>query len=134
MPTDKPRISITVEPEIYQQIFNMARKENKKMSQIGRALLEDALNSKICQENIDFLSSIMREQLSAIMQVYMERDLRLLSKTCMQASTSAYLCAEALNRFVPEGKRIDYATAYEKAQRKALTYLKSQSFTDIKEE
>ncbi|SCJ68215.1 Uncharacterised protein [uncultured Clostridium sp.] len=29
MPTKKPRISITLEPETYRQISNMAKKENK---------------------------------------------------------------------------------------------------------
>lgn len=133
MPTKKPRLTITVEPETYKQITNMAHTEHKDISKIGRALLEDALNTKVCQENIDFLSHIIRDQLAATMDLYMERDLRLLSKTCMQASTAAYLCAETLNRFVPEGKRMDYATAYEKAQKKALLYLKSQSLTEIEE-
>ena len=67
MPTKKPRISITLEPETYRQISNMAKKENKDLSVIGRELIEDALNAEVCQENLDFLSTIIREQLSAIM-------------------------------------------------------------------
>ena len=31
MPTKKPRISITLEPETYRQISNMAKKENKDL-------------------------------------------------------------------------------------------------------
>ena len=133
MPTKKPRISITLEPETYRQISNMAKKENKDLSVIGRELIEDALNAEVCQENLDFLSTIIREQLSAIMHLYMEHDLRLLSKTCMQAGTAAYLCAETLSRFVPDGKRLDFAAAYEKAQKKSLAYLKTQFPIDLEE-
>mgnify|MGYP000521743683 CR=1 FL=1 len=47
MPTKKPRISITLEPETYRQISNMAKKENKDLSVIGRELIIQCLPNAI---------------------------------------------------------------------------------------
>lgn len=133
MPTTKPRITITLDPDIYQQIQEIANKRGLSMSDIIRQLLDISINTKITTENIDFLSNIMREQLRNILKPYMTRILSLESKTCIQAATSSYLCAETLNRFVPPNLRLDVEEAYRKAQNKAIRYVKSKTELDTDE-
>lgn len=124
MPTKHPRITITLSDDTFKTITNIANSQDRKLSDVGRELLEKALNIELCTENVDFITMLMREELQNILEPYFERMIGLESKACIQSATSAYLCAETLNRFVPAGQRMDYQDAYYKAQKKALKYIR----------
>lgn len=125
--TKKPRISITFDPEIYEQIKNIARQEHKDMSAVGRELVEQALNVELYEKNLDMICTILRGQLRDTLSPYMNRITALESKSCIQSGTAAFLCAEVLSKFVPSGKQEDYVESYEKARRKAVKYSQSPS-------
>lgn len=129
MPTRHPRITITLSENTFKTITNIANSQDRKLSDVGRELLEKALNIELCTENVDFITMLMREELQNILEPYFERMIGLESKACIQSATSAYLCAETLNRFVPAGQRMDYQEAYYKAQKKALQYIRRQKNT-----
>lgn len=130
MATSRPRTTVTLDVETYRQIECIAKKEDKSNSEVMRNLLEGSLNAKICEENIDYLSTIMRKQLRDILKPYMERITSLEAKTCVQAGAAAYLSAEALNSFVPDRRKVEYAAAYEQARKQAVRYLKSNLILD----
>lgn len=62
------------------------------------------------------------------MQPSVERLAALSAKTCIQASTAAYLTAETIARFVPDEFQEDVQQVYEDARKKGVRYTKAKSF------
>lgn len=118
------RIDIVVDDITYNQIKDISEKRHCSMSEVGRSYIQDGLNGDITKSNIDFVAGIIREQLKIILYPSVERLAALSAKTCMQASTSAYLNAEALARFVPLNQQMELEQAYNAARKKAALYLK----------
>lgn len=120
------RFSVTVDDDAYAQVMNMCRREKLSQSEASRRLIQEALSLHVTTENIDFITSIMNEQVQAAMMPYMERLIKLTSKTCIQAGTAAYLNAETLSQFVPLQQQQDFYEAYEKARKRAVAYIKNK--------
>ena len=122
MPTNRPRINVTLEDEIFEQISNIAAQQNTDKSKVVRNLIETGLNLQLSKENLDFVTDIIRTQLQDVLHPYMDRIISLQAKTCIQAGASAYLSAEAIRKFVPEGEQMDVKEAYDSARKKAVEY------------
>lgn len=129
----KPRIYVTFDDETYKQIELIADKRHCSMSAVCRLFIQDGLNGDLTKSNIDFVSSIIREQLKIVLRPSVERLAALSAKTCMQASTSAYLNAEAIAKFVPVELQMDVQNSYNAARKKAVKYIKQRP-EDIDEE
>ena len=82
------------------------------------------------QENIDFLTPIIRSQLKSVVDIQADRIAGLVAKTCIQAGAAAYLSAEALNSFVPEKERKSFVEAYDAARKKAVSYIRASDTTE----
>lgn len=121
---ENPRINVTFDEKTYMQIKLIAEKRGSSMSEVCRLFILDSLNGELTKENIDFVSSIIREQLKIVLHPSIERLAALSAKTCMQASTSAYLTAETIARFVPEDLQMDVQDAYNAARKKAVQYIR----------
>lgn len=131
----KHRITITLDDQTYEQIRNIAHKENKSMSEVMRAAAMETLVVKINTENLDLITNIIREQLRDVMQPQVERLATLSAKTCVQAATAAYLNAETIARLVPPALQEDVEEIYDKARKKGVEYTKRKNETrDLKEE
>lgn len=114
------RISPTFNEVTYNQIKQLAHKENKDMSQLIREWTEERLKGEVTQNHIDFLCRIMREQLKDVLTPYMERIIALSAKSSIQAGTAAYLTAETISRFLPAELSADVQEVYEQARKKAI--------------
>jgi len=121
------RINPTFTDEVYQQIKIMAAKKHITMSQYVRECVLNSLNADVTNDNLDFIVSIIREQLNIILNKNMDRLASLESKTCVMAATAAYLNAETINRFVPETERLDLQEAYDMARKKAVRYVQGKT-------
>lgn len=117
---------MTFEPEMFEQIKQIARKENKPIGAVIRDLIDDSLKMKVTTDNIDLVTQIIRTQLRDVLQPSVDRLAALSAKTCVQSATAAYLSAEAINRFVPPSQQEDVASTYEMARRKAVRYTKNR--------
>lgn len=125
----KHRITITLDDKTYLQVRNLAHKENKSMSEVVRSAAMESLVVKINSENIDLITSIIREQLRDVMQPQVERLATLSAKTCVQAATASYLTAESIARLVPPALQEDVEEIYEKARKKGVEYTRRKAET-----
>lgn len=124
--TNNPRPTITFTPETYAKIKNIAQKEGKSISAVVRELTEASLTLRVTNENVDFITKIIREQVRDVMQPSVERLAALNAKTCVQSATAAFLCAETINRFVPPALREDVVNVYDAARKKGVAYTKQR--------
>ncbi len=122
MPTKRPRIYVTLTPEVYRQIKSLAKKNHSNNSDVARELIEKGLDLEVTQQNLDYMSIFLREQLTDVLRPFMDRMISLQSKTCIQAGAAAYLSAESIRRFVPPAEQMEVVEAYEAARKKAIEY------------
>lgn len=96
-----------------------------------REQIDQGLTNNYEIQNLDLITEIIREQISAILIPAINRIAAMQSKTCIQAATAAYLNAEAINKFVPEKYQEDYYEVYEAARKKAVTYTKGKKKEEV---
>lgn len=125
-------LSVLLTEEEYNQVKVIASKTNKSMSELARSYINRGVCGEITENNIDFLAPIIREQLQSVLDPKMERLIALQAKTCIQASTSTYLTADAILKFVPPGQRTEVKESYDAAKKQAIIYMKSKA--DMSEE
>lgn len=131
MPTKRPRVYVTLTPAVHKQIKDMARKSHRSTSDIMRELVEKGLDLEVTQQNLDYMSIFLREQLGDVMRPYMDRIISLQSKTCIQAGAAAYLSAETIRKFVPSEEQMEVLEAYEAARKKAVEYTRRKIDMDF---
>lgn len=124
------RIYVSFSDEDYEQIRNIAHKQNKSMSEVVRDFSIEGLNGTVGAANIDMITTIIRTQLRDVMRPSIDRLAALSAKTCVQASTAAYLTAETVARFVPDNLQLDVKDAYESARKKGVEYTRRASSED----
>ena len=120
-------IQVLFTEDEYEDLKRYAALERKSMSTVIREFSSKGIRGELTEENIDFLTPIIRTQLKSIMDVQFERMATMVAKTCIQAGTAAYLSAEALNSFVPVQHQRAFMDAYEAARKKAVGYMKVSS-------
>jgi len=125
---ERVRITVTFDSETYKYLKNISDKNHISISETVRRYTEAGLNGNLSESNINYVSTIIREQLRNVMQPSVERLAALSAKTCIQASTAAYLTAETIARFVPDEFQEDVQQVYEDARKKGVRYTKAKSF------
>ena len=123
---DRERVTVTLDRVTHNQLKNIADKNHISISEVMRRYVEAGLNGNLAEENINYISTIIREQLRIVMQPSIERLAALSAKTCIHASAAAYLTAETIARFVPVELQEDVASVYEDARKKGVKYTKSR--------
>ncbi|MDO5572302.1 MAG: hypothetical protein Q4F97_12690 [Bacteroidales bacterium] len=119
------RINVTFDEVTYNTIQLIADRNNISMSELVRDYAYQGLKAQVGIDNIDLITKIIREQLSAILNPSVERICALSAKTGVMAATSTYLNAESISRFVPDELQEEYTITYEKARKKAIAYIKT---------
>lgn len=114
--------SVRFDESTNEQLEHLASTQGISKAEVVRMLTQKSLNPTVCQQNIDFLSGIIREQIKYVVDPAINRLAALSAKTCVQAGTAAYLTAETLAQFVPIELQQDYMEAYETARKKAVSY------------
>lgn len=120
------RINVAFDNETYRQIRLIADRNHCSMSEVVRRYTKEGLNGALTGSNLDYISSVLRDQLRIVLRPSIDRLASLSAKTCIQASTSAYLNAEALARLVPVDLQLDLEDAYCTARKKAVLYTKNK--------
>ena len=103
---DRHSVQVLFTTEEYENLKRYAALKNISMSSLVREYTMQGIRGILTQENIDFLTPIIRSQLKSVVDVQADRIAGLVAKTCIQAGAAAYLSAEALNSFVPEKERM----------------------------
>ena len=128
----REKLTVLLTEQEFEQIKALAAKTRKSMSEVARNYIVQGMRGEVTEKNIDFLAPIIREQLQSVLDPKMERLIALQAKTCIQASTSTYLTADAILKFVPPGQRTEVKESYDAAKKQAIIYMKSKA--DMSEE
>lgn len=128
------RINVTFDNATYKQIKLIADRNHCSLSEVVRQYIADGLNGDLTKSNLDFIGAMIREQMEVILSPAVERLAALSTKTCIQASASAYLNAEALAKLVPLELQTDLEETYIAARRKAVIYTRQRVFGNDLEE
>lgn len=120
------RINATFDDETYEIIAKMAAKENTSDSEIVRKYFLEGIKLQVSDDNIDFITNIIRTQLKDVMQPNVDRICSLIAKTCVSSAQSSFLTAETIAKFVPTDRQADVNEVYEKARLKAIEYTKTK--------
>lgn len=128
---NKPRINITYDYETFREISNLAAKLGMKNAELVRDWSIQGLSGTLNKENMDLIAHIVREQLQSILNPQINRLATLNAKTCIQASTAAYLTAEAILKFVPPNRQQEVEESYLAARKKGIEYTKRGTDLDI---
>ena len=123
----RKRVNLTLELSTYNELEKLAAARQITIPDLIREHIDQGMTINYEIENLDFITGIIREQLSAILIPTMNRIAALQSKTCIQAATSAYLNAEVINKFVPEKYQEEYLDVYEAARKKAIAYTRNKN-------
>lgn len=123
----RPRQNVTIgfEVETYEELKRIAAVENVSFNQLVRNYCKQGIKGKVTADNSDEIVMIVREQVRDVMKPQVERLASLSAKACIQSYTSSLLCAETINRLVPEGKREDVVEIFERAKKQSLKIMKS---------
>lgn len=127
---DRHSVQVLFTTEEYENLKRYASLKNISMSSLVREYTMQGIRGILTQENIDFLTPIIRSQLKSVVDIQADRIAGLVAKTCIQAGAAAYLSAEALNSFVPEKERKSFVEAYDAARKKAVSYIRASDTTE----
>lgn len=127
------RISITFTDEQAEVIEKISKREGRSFADTVRSLCDEAIKLQASNDNIDLITGIIDERLSAILKPHVERLASLSAKGAIMSAASTFLNAQALSDFVPKERRKDFVESYEKARLKGIAYVKCR-VTDTESE
>lgn len=125
MGSKNPRVNVTFDEEVYEQLKNISDRQGRSMSDVVREYAVKGLNGTVGAENINMISQVVREQVKSVIDPSVERICSLGAKACVMSAASTYLGAETISRFVPAERQMDVKEAYDAARLKAVRYVKS---------
>lgn len=121
------QIHLRVDDDQYEKIKNLAHKGGLSVTELLRDFIDQGLQEKLAEENLDIISQVVRKQVDAAMKPHVERLARISSKAGHMSATSTFLNAQALTDLVPENRRRDIRTMYDNARKKAVQFMKTKT-------
>ncbi len=121
------KYSLVVDEETYKAIKNIAQSSKKSMADVSRKLLKKGIEQQLTENNIDYVSQIIRKQMEIVLKPHTERLAKISSKTGHMAATSTFLNVQAFMDLVPDKNRKNVLELYENARKKAVEYMKSKT-------
>lgn len=125
-------IHLRLNEDIYKKIENISNASGDSFSEITRVLINKGLAIDTSKNEIDFISSVIREQLEIILRPQIDRLASISSKATLMSAEATFLNVQALLDLVDTSKRKNVLTMYENARKKAVDFLKGNNGTDIR--
>lgn len=124
---NRKKVHIAFDIETYTTLSEIAAKKHMTVTELCRTYIYEGISGKICEDNLNIITKVIREQLQVQLKPSVERLAALNVKTGIMAASSTYLTAETLASFVPTEKRKAFDESYEKARKKAIYYMRSKT-------
>lgn len=118
------QIHLRVTDDDYKKIKNLAHKRGIMVTELLREFIDQGLQEKLAEENLDLVASVVRQQLDAVMKPHIERLASISSKAGHMSATAAFLNAQALVELVPTERQRDIRVMYDNARKKAVEYMR----------
>ncbi|MBX4262535.1 hypothetical protein KTC96_25100 (plasmid) [Clostridium estertheticum] len=121
------RFSVCVTDSVYERMINISNTTGESLARVTRDLIEKGLATNYIAESEDIIANIVREQLQLTLKPSVERLAKIASKAGHMSATAAFLNVQALMDLVPDENKKDVRLMYEKARKKAATYMKQKA-------
>ena len=121
------KVTFRLSHTIYKELEDIAKNRDKSISFIVREYISKGMAKDYVDDSKDIIASIVREQLQIVLKPNVERLAKISSKSAHMAATATFLNVQALMDLVPTEKRRDVRLMYEKARKKAVTYVKQKT-------
>lgn len=125
MATKFKRFSVCVDDKTYEMLTNISKSEDKTLAEVTREIIKKGLATEWVDENKDMITTIVREELRAVLKPSVERLAKISSKSGHMSATAAFLNVQALMDLVPKEKQRPVRQMYEKARKMAVDYMKN---------
>ncbi|NFL43547.1 hypothetical protein FDB61_17930 [Clostridium botulinum] len=127
MATKLKRYSICIDDKTYEILNNISKSEDKTLAEVTREIIKRGLAAEWVDENKDMVSSIVREELRAVLKPSVERLAKISSKAGHMSATAAFLNVQALMDLIPKERQRDVRPMYSKARKMAVDYMKNKT-------
>ncbi len=127
MATKLKRYSICIDDKTYEILNNISKSEDKTLAEVTREIIKKGLAAEWVDENKDMVSSIVREELRAVLKPSVERLAKISSKAGHMSATAAFLNVQALMDLIPKERQRDVRPMYSKARKMAVDYMKNKT-------
>ena len=124
-------VGVLVPMDVYDILKNMADKRKCTVSEVVRNILVEGIKEKVTEDNLDYISRIIREQLDLTMRPHVERLARLTTKAGIMSATSTILGAQAMMDLVPPEKRKVAKDAYDEARKEGVKYFRDNTYDGV---
>jgi len=114
------RLTVGYSPEDYETLDILAASKHCSKAELIRDFTLQGLKGELNANNIDFTTTIVREQIKNIIDPLMERMIALQAKSYYEAATASILSAETITKFVPLEYQDDFEAVYNKARESAI--------------
>ena len=118
------KVTFRLSNVIYKELEAISKNRDESISFIIREYISKGLAKDYVDDSKDIIALIVREQLQLVLKPNIERLARITSKAGHMSATAAFLNVQALMDLVPTEHKKDVREMYEKARKKAVTYMK----------
>ena len=134
MTEPKPKtvqITVKISDEKYQALKKFSANKHRNMADVVRNFIDKGLAVESYQDNIDFISKIIRQEVKAEISLQVERFVKIMMKVGYLASGSYFLLARVFADFVSPSMQQSYKDVEYKTRRMGIEYMKKKDFDAV---
>ena len=130
-PQTVQRRSVAFPTKQLEQLEKLAAKQNTTTSELIRKFIDKGLAVESYQDNIDFISKIVRQEVKAEISLQVERFVKIMMKVGYLTSGSYFLLARVFADFISPSMQQSYKDVEYKTRRMGIEYMKKKDFDAV---
>ena len=121
------KVTFRLPNHTYKELEAIAKNRDESLAFIIRAYVSKGMAKDYTDDSKDTITSIVRTTIKAELKPSVERLARISSKAGHMAATATFLNVQALMDLVPKENRKDVRELYDRARKKAVSYMKMKA-------
>lgn len=118
------KVTFRLSNDVYKQLDKISKNRDESLSNVIREYISKGLAKDYVEGSKDIISTIVREEMKAVLKPSVERLAKLESKSGHIAATAAFLNVQALMDLVPAERQKEVRIMFSKARVMAVNYMK----------
>ena len=118
------QVTVVLPQKMYDDLMTVAKTKHKNLSDIMRGFISKGLNVESYQENIDFLTGIIRQEIKAESSKQANRLAAMLFKVGAITSSNYFLAVKMLSDVISPSMQEDFKDINSNARKLGIDYMK----------
>lgn len=118
------QITVKITKQTYETLRKLSAKENKPLSEIVRCFIDKGLSIQSYKNDIDFIRSQIKEQVTSVLKPALERIIKISIKTGVISAAGYFLNAQVLSELVNPSRRKELNEILEESKKMGVAYFK----------